>query len=64
MSWKDYLYAVLAGSIGVASYLFAKWLYKRLKSGRWDWLFDEKEKRDLLEATEKIVREHEEEKEK
>jgi len=60
MSWKDYLYALLAGSAGVAVYLVAKFVYKRLKSGRWDWIFDEKERRDLLEAAEKIVREHEE----
>lgn len=64
MSWKDYLYAVLAGSAGVASYLIAKFVYKKLKAGRWDWIFDQKEKRDLLEAAEKIVREYEEEKRK
>ena len=64
MSWKDYLYALLAGSVGVAVYLTAKFIYKRLKSGRWDWIFDEKEKRELLEAAKKIVREYEEEKEK
>lgn len=63
MSWKDYLYVVLAGSIGVAGYLFAKWIYRRLKSGWWDWIFDEEEKRDLLETAEKIVKEYEEERE-
>ena len=61
MSWKDYLYAVLVGSVGVAVYFTAKFIYKRLKSGRWDWLFNEEEKRDLLETAEKIVREYEEE---
>lgn len=61
MSWKDYLYAILAGSVGVAVYLTARFVYKRLKSGRWDWLFDEEEKKDLLETAEKIVREYEEE---
>lgn len=61
MSWKDYLYALLAGSAGVAVYLVAKFVYKRLKTGRWDWWFDEKEKRELLEVAERIVKEYEEE---
>lgn len=64
MSLKDYLYALLAGGVGVAVYLTAKFIYKRLKSGRWDWIFNEEERRDLLETAEKIVKEYEEERKK
>ena len=64
MGWKDYLYAVLAGSIGVAGYLFAKWLYKRLKSGWWDWWIEKQEKEKLIKDLEEFLRDYEEQKER
>lgn len=59
MKWKDYLYALLAGSVGVASYFAAKFIYKWAKGTRW---LKAEEKEKLLRDLEEFLREHPREK--
>lgn len=61
MGWKDYLYAVLAGSVGVASYFAAKLLYKWAKRTRW---LKREEKEKLIKDLEEFLANHPREKER
>jgi len=44
MKFKDWIELIIGGSIGVGALAFFKWLYPRLKQGKFDKLLTKEEK--------------------
>lgn len=62
MKFRDWLELVIFGAAGAGTLVFFKWLYPRLKQGKFDKLLmlTKEEKKDLMEDIEEFIKNSEE----
>ena len=64
MSKQDILYVILGATVGSIVTFFAKRLYRKIRSGKWDKWLEKEEKKVLLEALRELIENKGEENEK
>jgi len=55
MKIKDWIILILSTASATAITFFARWLYKKIKSGKWDKWLEKQEKRDILSILEELL---------